>query len=1056
MKKRNIVFVIYLLISILIFHSSNCFCSQRDTSKVTLAIHNEKVKEFVMNSYLKAKPYFQNAYEIYTDLPQGILEAVSYYYTRFYCVEYDENTRETLEEIPRAYGLMGLTLNGKGVFRENLSKVAAISKIPVNEILKSPEKGVLAYASAFSYLLRQYNIDKENIEGCFTILAELSELPYLGAWQDDFAVASYLYSVATFLNNEMFAQQFDFQKYNIDLGKLFGPILSSLQSPKVYMTKNVKENSVDYGNALWKPAGICNYVTMNSRQISSVAIHYTSGSYAGAIAWFQNCSYNGVGAQASAHYIVRSSDGQITQMVREKDKAWHVGSENGYTIGIEHEAYGDIKSYFTDEMYSASAALVRDICTRNGINPHRTFYRDTLDDGTCLNKGLHSLGGSSSCTKIRGHQHYPNQTHTDPGPFWDWNHYYKLLNPNPEIIKYTAESGVLTDSGGEQETYDSDERKLYLIEVPEAEKIELDFAEFDLEKDYDFLWIYDGDNLNSKLLGRWNTKSPGRVVSSGNSLLIEFRSDCLSNAAGWKATWKAYFPTVFDTLAPMIPSDFPTEDIVPTTLIDWDETKWQTEDFKVGFVDSDDYGLQHRFYQVMVHNGEEWTANTNNGFLCSNFDKPLNHTLWKSASGSWKMLVHRLEQYEKETENAWIGIPFNFTISDAYLYDVYVNFLEKEDETASAKIGFSVDDLYNPQNGYFLEIVPKTKRVRLFRLKNGVISFLQGAEEIYINENQNYLFRICYDNEEGLIKVFRHSKLLFTVSDAFPPPMEEGYFMLGTNKCRVAFDNVRAYRSRLESVLVTVGQSAKNDVRYQAIMGESRCKIKSVVLDSSNQFSSLAEKHVLVDFTPPMSPGVCVIKSSLPLSYGFVDAHFIANWPVVSDTNSPNVTYWYRVDEVGNFNSLVSSSKWFATSENSFVNEQPLEHGKQYQLFVRARNQAGLFSSWASSERFTYCASTPTFSSRQNRMMQPKIEMDLPAVMRNENDFELKVFPNPSKGLFSISGLNAGVSYQIFNIEGRMVKQGVIRKHSIIDISECPNGYYILRCENHAVRLIKY
>ena len=37
--------------------------------------------------------------------------------------------------------------------------------------------------------------------------------------------------------------------------------------------------------------------------------------------------------------MVRSSDGQVTQMVREYQKAWHARSANPYSIGIEHEGY---------------------------------------------------------------------------------------------------------------------------------------------------------------------------------------------------------------------------------------------------------------------------------------------------------------------------------------------------------------------------------------------------------------------------------------------------------------------------------------------------------------------------------------------------------------------------------------------------------------------------------------------------------------------------------------------------------------------------------------------
>jgi len=65
-----------------------------------------------------------------------------------------------------------------------------------------------------------------------------------------------------------------------------------------------------------------------------------------------------------------------------------------------------------------------------------------------------------------------------------------------------------------------------------------------MEPDYDFLWIYDGDNVYAPKIGRWNTQSPETVTASGNVMCIEFRSDCGITAAGWEASWKALVPSV--------------------------------------------------------------------------------------------------------------------------------------------------------------------------------------------------------------------------------------------------------------------------------------------------------------------------------------------------------------------------------------------------------------------------------------------------------------------------------------------------------------------------------
>ena len=59
--------------------------------------------------------------------------------------------------------------------------------------------------------------------------------------------------------------------------------------------------------------------------------------------------------------MVRSSDGQVTQMVLEAKKAWHVASENPYTIGYEHEGYVSNAAWYTQALYVGSANLSKDI-----------------------------------------------------------------------------------------------------------------------------------------------------------------------------------------------------------------------------------------------------------------------------------------------------------------------------------------------------------------------------------------------------------------------------------------------------------------------------------------------------------------------------------------------------------------------------------------------------------------------------------------------------------------------------------------------------------------------
>jgi hypothetical protein len=159
--------------------------------------------------------------------------------------------------------------------------------------------------------------------------------------------------------------------------------------------------AVDYPGAIWKAAHSSNYAVSNrptSDRIDRIVIHVTQGSYAGAISWFQTGPRPN---PTSAHYVIRSSDGQITQMVREKDRAFHAGNYNRRSVGIEHEGYVNNASWFTDQMYRASAALTRAIANRYGIPKDRTH--------------------------IVGHHAVPGADHTDPGPHWNWSKYMSYV-----------------------------------------------------------------------------------------------------------------------------------------------------------------------------------------------------------------------------------------------------------------------------------------------------------------------------------------------------------------------------------------------------------------------------------------------------------------------------------------------------------------------------------------------------------------------------------------------------------------------------------------------------
>lgn len=126
--------------------------------------------------------------------------------------------------------------------------------------------------------------------------------------------------------------------------------------------------------------GTPNYhATRDDRSIIAIVNHITAGSYPGCLSWLQNPT-----SQASAHYLV-TRDGQILQLVKEGDTAWHAGivnhqnwslydgtNPNRYTIGIEHE--GMPEDGLTEEQYQATLALHKYLVAKYGL----VINRDTI------------------------------------------------------------------------------------------------------------------------------------------------------------------------------------------------------------------------------------------------------------------------------------------------------------------------------------------------------------------------------------------------------------------------------------------------------------------------------------------------------------------------------------------------------------------------------------------------------------------------------------------------------------------------------------------------------
>ena len=113
--------------------------------------------------------------------------------------------------------------------------------------------------------------------------------------------------------------------------------------------------------------------------------------------------------RVSAHFLIRR-DGAVMQFVSANERAWHAGVSafagrercNDFSIGIELEG-SDFEPYAASQ-YTSLLGLTAALQTRYPL------------------------------TDVVGHEHIAPGRKTDPGPFFDWQHYRQELNRKSLLV----------------------------------------------------------------------------------------------------------------------------------------------------------------------------------------------------------------------------------------------------------------------------------------------------------------------------------------------------------------------------------------------------------------------------------------------------------------------------------------------------------------------------------------------------------------------------------------------------------------------------------------------
>lgn len=946
---------------------------------------------------------FETAYQNQPALPKGLLEAVSWSNTR---MTHLENPTQSCTGMPSAYGIMGLFEDGANYFKVNGQTIATLSGISISQQKANPNDQINAYALAYEAIRVNQSLDSQDPMTIREVLHQLSEIPDTG-YVNFLAKEMQVYQILTFMNSAEFAQENNFTPYHFDLEAIFGTenykVLSSRKvkfsetgiksNDELHLFTITPDKSTQYGPAIWNPAASCNFSSRNGTAVSAITIHTVQGTYAGCISWFQNCN-----ASVSAHYVVRSSDGQITQMVLEEDKAWHVGSENPYTIGYEHEGYVDNPSWYTQEMYESSADLSRDIVNSGyGIPPLRTYYGPAT-------VAINTLGG---CTKIKGHQHYPNQTHTDPGVNWNWEKYYKLINNTyiPNII--TSGAGTLTDSGGNSGDYADDERMFWLIQPSNVANITLNFSSFSLELNYDYLFIYDGNSVDATLIGSYTgTNTPGTITSSSSSILLEFRSDCSTTDAGWVANYTS------------VPND-----ITPPISSIITPTDWKTDDFDVLFTDTDAQGNIAEKYFVMAQNQltpNEWFGLDSN--LYETFS--LTDGRWTQVTGTYQINSgkYTFSDLNEQNSNAYINAIQESTHDYLYSWD---QVFTSNDINQRAGIHFFCDNatLTNRGNSYFVYLRESDDLVNIYKVDNDVFTLEQSTAFIF-DLSVEYHVKVTFSPGTGWIKVYVNDQFVNSWQDN-SPHQSGSAVSLRTGGCTATFDNLTMMRSRTSSITIPVGPG--DEISVQSVGAQPTVKVISCSMDDAQNWSLPAEQDYLIDFTLPEI--VYLNDGNSSDIDSFFTATIMANWNA-EDIHSNISNYTYAIGTLPTLNNIVDWTNVNLNQSLSEVLSNPI-YGQVYYISLKVQNGAGL------SDQF--------LSNGQKYVEGLDVE---------QNTLDLvTLYPNPVTDIIIINGIDKEISYVLLDANGKIILNGTTKEK--INMSHISSGTYQLVLSSDTAFLIE-
>ncbi len=363
------------------------------------------------------------------DVPVSLLKAIGYTETRWEMVE----GHEEFEGMPPAFGIMAL----RG---DRLTRGAALARVSAAQARTDVAANLRAAAALLSEYATAAGIDRATLDAWAPVVAR-----YSGIEQEA--------GKAQYVQAGVYAAIEEGAVVRSPRGQIvasLAPARTAVAAPLYSMAGVQGIAAVDFPGAIWRPSP--NYNARPAGDIGKVGmviIHTCEGGYSGCWSYLTTTA-----AGTSAHYVVNEAGTEVSQLVREADRAYHIGatydcslnsstecwrngnSSNHFTVGIEHGGYASQTS-FPAAQIDLSARLSCDIS--QGHNVPRDIYH------------------------FVAHGKLQPYNRTDPGPNWPWTTYLSKINTycgsgqiivdnnnannNASVASYSASASWTTTTG---------------------------------------------------------------------------------------------------------------------------------------------------------------------------------------------------------------------------------------------------------------------------------------------------------------------------------------------------------------------------------------------------------------------------------------------------------------------------------------------------------------------------------------------------------------------------------------------------------------------------------